>query len=963
MIKTSLITFLSLTAFINPLLARPDFNDLYLKRQWGLYNSGQEISRRSDELSMESIVGIPGNDINWVDVNEIDKNIPEDREVIVAVLDTGVDVNHPDLKGRIAFDKKLCPAGEDNSKKPCSGMNILERNLNLTDDDGHGTHVSGIIAAMANNGEGVSGLADSRIKILPVKVLSKDVQGFVYKNRVITDTFADGIAYAIERGATVINLSIGWPKVVESPRIRNVFKFAEENNITIVAAAGNNNKQVPTFPCTNEFVICVGAIDNQGKITEFSNYGGKVDILAPGESILSTYPQDSVESRVLRVNGYELKNGTSQASPYVTGIVASMKLLYPGITNKEIRARLFSSAKSVDGPRFQGKFSKNGLVDMKEALSQSLSFYAEPQFKNLLDITYSQADQSFSFDLPIRSEIGEVEELKVEVAIEKTKGDKETKDILLNTKEFKVALADGESKNLNISGKLLSTQGDSQVRLIVKLKSETFSKDFETTIIFSRDLTGDSSLIKESIKGFSPSAFQKENLRKVLSKEVLSEPSFYILDPQKQSEEETLLSVMFRKDSEWLRRNISLKKKHEILSVHEMDADRSGSLDLLVVGVNKDQNMITYDYILNAENDDVTYSIGFPLLDYSRFPVKVSEFEKFSFRTIKFKDGLLKVPSFFGVYILPEKDNTQDILDRIPEDALMTHLYYFNPIEKEGDLVFDLRVVDSYAITQKLRNELDVPAYLPLGIDAPAPQSSVDSKLGQLRGILHVGEEFERSYYKYLVTSEGVEVEPLFTPERLIAGNNVRALQSLATESLGLATTKVEYLAQLNRYTVRSYVIAGNNGEEVILKGSGYSDPIFKDIASFDDKNLTRLVETRYFIKFQDQAGNEGSLRINRDSSFPGVQFSESLKAISVRAFGENRPGVFINSTLIFGRRLYTMAKIGDEFIRPVEFSVDIPANCVHMNPEIIEGVTNYLMLCRKGPASVEMARLPLILE
>ena len=157
------------------------------------------------------------------------RQIDESKQVVVAVIDSGLDVNHPDLEGRV-WQNPICEelSEEERSKKPCQGRNFLakseEKIGDVSDDTGHGTHVSGIIAANMN-GTGAVGVTKKNVKIMPLKVLSKETTNFVYNNRLITDIVADAMAFAVQNKADVINLSMGWPKLIETPRMKKLFNW------------------------------------------------------------------------------------------------------------------------------------------------------------------------------------------------------------------------------------------------------------------------------------------------------------------------------------------------------------------------------------------------------------------------------------------------------------------------------------------------------------------------------------------------------------------------------------------------------------------------------------------------------------------------------------------------------------------------------------------------------------------
>ena len=198
------LIFLSLAALSLTAHCGENVSDTLFSKQWALQNNGQVILKNIADLERVQVQGTPGMDINWSETGSL---LAPTNELIVAVIDSGVDIDHPDLKGRITATK----------------WNFLEGNINVNDDMGHGTHVAGVIAANKNS-IGVVGAADSRIKIMPIKVLNSQVQSFVYNGKLITDVIADAMVFAIKNGAKVINLSLGWPKLIDTVKVRNAFQ-------------------------------------------------------------------------------------------------------------------------------------------------------------------------------------------------------------------------------------------------------------------------------------------------------------------------------------------------------------------------------------------------------------------------------------------------------------------------------------------------------------------------------------------------------------------------------------------------------------------------------------------------------------------------------------------------------------------------------------------------------------------
>lgn len=234
----------------------------------------------------------------------------EMHEVVVAVVDSGVDLNHPDLAEQIW-------KGE--------GYNAFAPDKPPLDDHGHGTHVAGVIAATIGNGVGVRGVAGfPAVKIMPIKVMDSQGKGSTYD-------IARGIAYAVDHGADVINLSIGGRE--EDTFVRQAVERAIRKGVPVVAASGNEGESVSlSSPANIPEAFTVGAVKQDIQWMPESNYGPELDLVAPGEKILSTYFRD--------VPDYAYMNGTSAAAPFVSGVLALMKALKPDITVAELERYL-----------------------------------------------------------------------------------------------------------------------------------------------------------------------------------------------------------------------------------------------------------------------------------------------------------------------------------------------------------------------------------------------------------------------------------------------------------------------------------------------------------------------------------------------------------------------------------------------------------------------------------------------
>lgn len=287
-------------------------------------------------------------------------------QIVVAVIDTGVDDNHPDLINN--FYKN-----SDGDIIGTRFFNNGETDQSFDDDNGHGTHVAGIIAAECDNTIGIAGVTrNNAVKIMPVKVLNKYDDGYYGYNKDI----ALGIRWAVDNGADIINLSLGGPS--PDSETTNAIQYATDNNVLVVGAAGNSDyNQFVEYPGADKNVLCVGAIDKDLDLASFSSYktdesypmkaGGirGVDLCSPGVSILSSYDDNSDTYQ----DTYRKISGTSMSTPLVAGIAALIMQQIPMYKNKPkiVRNVLLQSATDLGESGYDDKFGV-GMVNALKAL-------------------------------------------------------------------------------------------------------------------------------------------------------------------------------------------------------------------------------------------------------------------------------------------------------------------------------------------------------------------------------------------------------------------------------------------------------------------------------------------------------------------------------------------------------------------------------------------------------------------
>jgi subtilisin family serine protease len=283
-------------------------------------------------------------------------------EVVVAVLDTGVDYTHKDLVENMWLRPANVPQYTDDELGSFDDLRGFDANTNISDpmdDNGHGTHCAGIIGAEGNNGEGIAGI-NWNVKIMPLKFLGRGGFGNV-KDAI------EAINYAIDRKKNGVNLRVinaSWGSTQRSKALEDAIRAAGEAGILFVAAAGNSstdNDRRPHYPSNYDLpnMLSVAALDRNDLLANFSNYGAKtVHVAAPGREIPSTWLNDQ----------YREASGTSMAAPQVSGIAALILANEPKLSMAKLRERILKSSDPID--TLLGKVAVGGRLNAAKALGE-----------------------------------------------------------------------------------------------------------------------------------------------------------------------------------------------------------------------------------------------------------------------------------------------------------------------------------------------------------------------------------------------------------------------------------------------------------------------------------------------------------------------------------------------------------------------------------------------------------------
>ena len=322
------------------------FNDPKVKNIWSFSDASK------NGVSVDAAYRIHGNSAT--------------ETITVAIVDSGLDVNHEDIKDVVWVNKNEIPGNNIDDDQngyvdDVNGINTLVRDNqgratgNNMDTHSHGTHVAGTIGAKQNNQIGIAGIA-SNVKLMGIRT--------VPNNGDETDVnVAESFIYAAKHGAKLINCSFGKSSNEGKNLIPDTLKYIHEKyGVLVIAAAGNDSSDIdrrPTYPAshTNENLLIIASTDSSGRMSSFSNYGAvSVDVAAPGSSIYSTTPR----------NSYSSMSGTSMASPTTTGVAAEVLSQYPNLSPVQLKQVLIDSVTKVD--RFKGRMVAGGRIDLLKAL-------------------------------------------------------------------------------------------------------------------------------------------------------------------------------------------------------------------------------------------------------------------------------------------------------------------------------------------------------------------------------------------------------------------------------------------------------------------------------------------------------------------------------------------------------------------------------------------------------------------
>jgi cell wall-associated protease len=954
-------------------------NDLLFPKLWGLYNQEPTIVKQMPAGPV-STKGVRGYDVDWKDgIESIESKLQ--KTPVVAVVDMGIDPEHPELKENIFKNKAECdeegnvPTGDredrDGNKlsADCSGWNFaatdpIYQQFPL-DDKGHGTHIAGIIAAKRNNDLGIAGVSD-KIQILPIRVTGR-VDETSDRNKLLIKApsvrIANGILYAVKMKVDAINLSLGWPKSMDTKFMRNVITEAIKNNISVVAAAGNNNTNASIYPCAYYDVICVGSINADGKISEFSNYGGEVDILAPGDQILSTIPTTFIPLK-MNIQGYDILSGTSQAAPFVTATAALLKGVYPGISNDEVMRRLFDSA-----AKKQDEFkSLHGHLQIQKAFEIEKGVSIKPIFKQRADIVFNAANGTFQFPLNFKNFGTDDTNIKIQIR-------PLTDNIKLVTSEFQLeALAYAKPASIKIMGGVTGRNVNNMARFEVIISSDNMTeRKFQHEMVIAKAITTQTGVFTTGFKFvdkplplgfFDKEGRLKVNLRTIDEPYPTSNfPDFYVKhQPKEVEEDEQGITLYFLQyDGRGYLENPTryfVKDAVKLLQVRKQDFNYDGKPDFLIKTIVKPKE--GDGYILYSYRDKSMQ----PLLGkYSdiRYAPKVVNVTPKTVRYIKstLPNGQhLAKPVFVSLGGVPDADQVNDEWTR-PDRSKLRRVYELSLVD--GDIPqFEARTFMNLKFVDEIRSSYENQMHSLISSNDTTievinllSQNEENYKAGKVEMLASVGLGYHRHNIMVTIGAGKREHRLLDYVTQRLEGNAHHKLITLDGNKVSFDDNNA-YIGFMTNSLVNMTNLHGNSADSIVYRERNKKDRLLSFLAQFEKDGTTySFLETIDNILMVTTKGNEQTTSVKKTRKFsflPGHKMSEIYLPIVVRDNrGNMAPAIYVDATQVSNNHVYVSTLKDGKLSSPVHLSTYIPNNCKAMNPvKMNRGNFAYSILCLK---------------
>lgn len=966
-------------ALLNQSFEKQPFPSDSHSEQWALNNRGGGFELALSEIDVVNYQGKKGEDIQLQELPE-----ETDRIIKVAVLDTGIDYSHPDLKGMIHQtpseckalleygtcldqnpDKQIChdrfqKLDSDGNGYPldCSGWNVtkvgdqlstgIRGNNDASDQVGHGTHVAGIIAAL-RDGKGVSGIS-SKVKILPVKVLDETEDGRSGLNADLPgsqerglpelssfgDVVARGFLYALRSGADIINMSLGWSRGVDSQLIRELISLANEQGVLVVASAGNDSNHKPIFPCIYPEVICVAGHSADGSLSTITNFGPSVDIAAPGHHILSTWPQDRVSYYFTERRGYEFLNGTSMAAPHVVG--GLVRLLNQGYSPSESRSRLLlgarQSLKSSIDINANSKFTQSGNLSLAGAFEVQPRPFILPKQKGPLFFVWDGEAQEITAKVKLKNYWVIGKKILVNISMK----DSSHLDLAIETSEFTLDEFDQNQEiEIPLSLKILNQNLGSEFDLVFEYRDEDqrlgkFYLQAEIIVPILPNKKRANSIEYPITLSDGVNINPDSQINTILDV-VSGKPSDYLVfyeNKRRKTWEFTLLKREKLENGNFQFTGKNTKKlkvgRGKLLGLYKLDID-GDDLPNYVLGLEESKRN-------RAGDDDRTNTrkqARFEFYDQDFNQVDV-QFAGQNQKSFTYDNETSILPANFNWVKTNNGFSLAWITNGLlPEAEIPTK---FDPF---GEPFKNSQKIRFYYIGKEGLKTLKAPEGYDFVEILTTDQSQREE--GVLPVLLVKGSDFDRTFYLSEVKDfQFGEVKPLLFPQYHMIGG-LDPLETLSLNPVDAAYgTSFGGLSSLNRYKLTSI---GHLNREI-----DYHQSNIKPLNSLyrphrlsgvfvEEDSMKYFVQTQYSLEFKDTgSGEQFSTSLKRFSFLPGYFFDNFFLPVAVEHGDKYLPAMTVPSGL--GVSLSTeviMPRIEDGEVvglyRPAKFR-NLPAGGCH---------------------------------
>lgn len=923
---------------------RPVQDELFVY-QWGLFNQGQTYIREKDDIHNLPMVGVLNKDIGW---RKLLSNLPKERPV-VAVLDSGVDLSHPELQGNLWKNTDEC--GKDSKmdndgnklKGDCHGWNFTEAidsedAKNPNDNDGHGTHIAGIIAAQ-NDNRGIVGVLPEAL-IMPVKVMKDSDSNSEIAS---SESFARGIIYAVDNGAQVINMSLGWPRSLETKYLREAVYYAINSGVIIVAAAGNNNSSEPLFPCAYEGVLCVGATTLDGSIASFSNYGGHVDTLAPGEGILSLNPI-LYEPEIFSVPGYEIRSGTSQSAPFVTALVAALKVQDQNLNLDDVFAKFYQ----LKGNLESDKYTLGGNAVWENLAKVVNTPVIRPVLKRVRQIVIKGESSISKLIIPVRN-YGVLAD-NIRVTLESLSSSIE----IISGEQLITNLEKSQTRDVSFDLKVNDFGSESIVKIKVNIEVGNEKNSFVNEVPVVRDIRGEADLKSLAFK-FTGA---QNALGIIRNNEVVS--LLTTMDSVKSGTHELFMKRTIQNAKEKsleIRIFKRVEDKFQEAPKAFTIANAVGMVNLIRVDLNFDghEDYLVHTIIEKDNKKSLQFSFYNSAMEalWPSFQditvendVFIESMNDLSFVELKDKKlGRILVPAFFTIGQIPKVDQVLSNWDR-QDFQKKKRLYYLSPTDEK---TFKIRTLLTNTWAEKIKKVLNSKWYETVEMEQQLPRSEADIESGSVRVLVSIGMATKRQLFIYRFNSEEIEHGKVL-PQLVLQSEEVDPMLSLSPEGL-----KISGDVYFNIYDrVRSKIVTTKDlsqDNQFIYRLESEADVIAGHLFSFElgDERVS-IVQTREeLISIRKGTETKISSRPKLRYSFLSHKLlSELYTPVVFNRSGEQGIALYVDSTAVTGNRVYLFELQNEKLVASIKNSLLLPGVCKALNPQFskIENSHEFVFLC-----------------